>query len=367
MIAYRVVCVLASVAILAVPLVWPQLQADLTVARDALHPDRFSGPLEGRVLVVGDGSAYGLGVARGQNWAARVASEGGDRTASRLHSRDALRQLPFWLAEVRPERVYLCLGLDDGSVQPTRWRPSERGRIEAWLDEEVEPFAGTPPFVGRFRFGSAVVELKNGGAAAVNELRGTWRSEGDLLELLVDGVVRTAWRYRVESDVVLLRDLEGREVGALEPEWFRADATVRTRIAAERGDYAECRLRAESMRTALHPDTDQAIRWSRWVGGFADGEPTPAFVEPPSLAERGTSALELSIERLVRICRRFGSEVVLVGHPETGSQIDAAARGAAERLGIRAVELPALDVSPTAPNYWTAESHDRIVELLNGR
>ena len=199
-------------------------------------------PRAERVLVVGDAASFGVGVARQHVWPAQLDArapryEVHVRTRPRLHSEDALCELPEWLAETRPEIVILSLGADDAAVTPVPWSVWERWRIDGrhpgvmLLGEDDGPRDAATLLLGSWRSGATVLEFGGDGRLRLGPNESDWWVDGDTLRLRDDQGGEHALRWQRHRSML---ELDGPLVGGrliLEPVDAATDPVGRAQAA----------------------------------------------------------------------------------------------------------------------------------------
>lgn len=372
---YRLCMVVVSAVLLSLPFWIEGPIMDLAGQRHPLHPERIDPPIEGRVLLVGDGTFHGVGIADGESFGEVL--EVRRRTAVRLHALDGLRELPNWLAVERPKVVLIGLGADELALEPLPWTRVESEVLSEWLGREVDSSAAGSPFIGRWRFGAIPIVFEASGAAQMGEDRGTWAFDGE--RLVVEGEGRRGeWIPSLEGELLVLAPIDGVGVQIeCVPEFLSENPLERALRCIDEGHLVEWDLRAPAASRGGIPKPlfDQGRVWVETLRGsapVASWPPSYAVVRP--LDEAASERLEQTLIDLVHAVRRVGAEPVLLGHTSALADRDAIARKVAESNGVRFLEAPgaggaaseATFVHAAAPGYWNEAGHQRWVELLEG-
>lgn len=307
-------------------------------------------PRAERVLVVGDAASFGVGVARQHVWPAQLDArapryEVHVRTRPRLHSEDALCELPEWLAETRPEIVILSLGADDAAVTPVPWSVWERWRIDGrhpgvmLLGEDDGPRDAATLLLGSWRSGATVLEFGSDGRLRLGPNESDWWVDGDTLRLRDDEGGEHELRWQRHRSML---ELDGPLVGGrliLEPVDAATDPIGRAQAALAAGDTVAARIRLRQL-AALGMPVTPLIAQVDVVEGLAGGPIPPVFAKV-ALAVDGDAATARGdrLRRAIAACRRAGADVIVVGHAGAWAALDRVDREVAEAAGARFVSV----------------------------
>lgn len=332
-------------------------------------------PIPGRVLVVGDAAGFGVGVARQDVWAAQLGARAPRfdvhvRTRPRLHSEDALCELPEWLAETRPEVVVLSLGADDVAVTPVPWSVWERWRIDGrhpgvmLLGEDDGPRDAASLLHGKWRSGATVLEFGSDGRLRLGPNESSWWVEGESLRLRDDEGGEHALRWQRHRSML---ELDGPLVGGrliLEPLDAATDPLGRAQAALAAGDTVAARIRLRQL-AALGVPVAPLLAQVDVVEGLAPGPVPPAFAKVP-LAVSGPEATARGdrLRRAIEACRRAGAGVLVVGHPGAWSSLDQVDRAVAETAGATFVSAGGAALLPGTDGLPDREGHAAIAGAI---
>ncbi len=345
----------------------------LTEGSDPLRIE--SAPVPGRLLVVGDAAGFGVGVARWDVWPAQLGArapryEVHVRTRPRLHSEDALCELPEWLAETRPEIVVLSLGADDAAVTPVPWSVWERWRIDGrhagtmLLGEDDGPRDAGSLLHGAWRSGATVLDFGADGRLRLGSNESTWWVDGETLRLRDDEGFEHALRWQRHRSML---ELDGPLVGGrliLDPVDAATDPVGRAQAALAAGDTVAARIRLRQLQALGLPVAPLLLQVDV-VEGRADGPVPAAFAKVPlALGAAAAAARGERLRRTIEACRRAGADVLVVGHAGVWAQLDSVDREVTEAAGARFVSVAGAALLPGADGLPSFEGHATIAGAI---
>ncbi|MBK8976035.1 MAG: hypothetical protein IPM29_08920 [Planctomycetes bacterium] len=375
-----------------------QLGEILATRRHPLAPGRCGPVRAGVVLCVGDGTVFGPGVPRELGWPARLPGERPAATREvhlaahlRQHTRDALRDLPQWLAERRPARVLVCLGADDAIVAPTPWYPAQRetvyGRrprfeLPYWLglpdpDASRRPEVDAGALLGTWYAAGLAIRFDRDGTVRIADRDARWLALDDRhLELTPAGGQRVDVRFAMEGPTLVLDSPVIGGAVPFERQPLDAAPDGRLRGLLMLGRVLEAKLVLDGLVADGAPAELVARLRSDFdavVGGRPDATLPPPFDVPAGLPDdRELGELTRDLTTAIEVCRCYGAEPIVVGHAAARfAAIDAAQSSAAATAGARYVEVaaelsraagdPALT---TAAGFLTSPGHAAVAALV---
>lgn len=329
------------------------------------HPSQLCEPVPGRVLVIGDGAAFGVGVDRASSWPNLLRSEHGldvvHRLAPRLVVRDALRQAPIWLLETRPEIVVLALGADEGFVDATNWTEIETKMLAAWIGDERVPKqrdAAGEVFLGVWISAFGQIDVRADGSVDWFGVEARWRlGDGDFV--LVGDPDETVFRWELKDSFLLLIPRHDGRVPDLvfeRPGQTRAPE-IRISRAIDAGRVVEARARIDSERRRNPGVFESEKQALDAIEGRADpvGLPDAYRGAPTPFSSEGVEDLM----RIVECVERAGARVLIVRSPAVES---------IEGLrGIERFELPDAAVLAASRRYLDRRGHAGFAAALAAR
>lgn len=335
-----------------------------------------SAPVPGRLMVVGDAGSFGVGVARQDVWPAQLGArapryEVHVRTRPRLHSEDALCELPEWLAETRPEVVVLSLGADDAAVTPVPWSVWERWRIDGrdagimLLGEDDGPRDTATLLHGSWRSGATILAFGTDGRLRLGPNESTWWVDGETLRLRDGEGGEHALRWQRHRSML---ELDGPLVGGrliLEPVDAATDPVGRAQAALAAGDTVAARIRLRQLE-ALGMPVAPLLTQVDVVEGRSEGPVPAAFAKVPLALddEAAAAARGERLRRAIEACRRAGADVLVVGHAGAWSALDGIDREVAEAAGARFVGAGEASLLPGTDGLPSREGHATIAGAI---
>src|SRR5690606_823065 len=237
----------------------------------------------------------------------------------------------------------------DAGVTPAPWTAREtelvHGRRHRWLLPELVGLSGggvdVTALVGTWHTGELEVVFAADGRVRVGPEVGFWRARGDDLTLTVAGGAEAELRWRREARVLVLTGplVGGTLVLEEGPRPDGAAAAARADVLA--GRLADAHLRLAALRAQGVPEADGIARALAAIEGRAEaGAELPFAAE--SIAGGALARFEDDLRVFVATCRRYGAEVVLLGHAGGLGSVDAVQRRVAAALDLRYVDVEAL-------------------------